>query len=1365
MSIEIVSKALEANLKQTTIVDIEIPEEHLWLTSLSEQYWGIHKRVTDFFKEFHHPFSNREVIANSLVNLCISDFWVYQNNPERDKAIKIILNICDKLLNENLSQNTSKQIVFIYLDFICHYWDCFKDNNELIEQYFSILSNNFSKNRLSYLSNIASFKKCLAKTVKDSKSEKTAIEFMRVLVLENITFWDKSSSIETWYNSISNKMSQDYSLEMKSLGREFFDEYYLGLNNANSWEDICKLAFTLSDIIDAFRNKIEIFEKTSEQFLYIFYLLHLEGVAFSREYLLLDLNKAIKRMSSELNEEQSKESINELFILFEDFKTSHMNLILDSILNLGKEVINTNNLKLIEHFENRIIEFGFVTPGIAYLTNNWQLKVNPNHIKNIRVWMDLIEHNPLLMRKLLSALIINLRLGGIFIFDTDLFQKDITKLLNSQISPLYKQIKQLTRIFPVYFNEIGAEGELRDVSTIIDEISHRNDKLIHFLRKQIHTEGNNSHMTIILEIIAFWESLHKEKLKKIVPENVYEAIDLESIWVKGVHKVIVNTLRKTNCTLNELLDKDKSELESIFTQIEFDHPNDIKRVALIIELFQLLKEKYFFEAQDITSLLSRYNFIEHREIESLHFALAEKDNVGALKIIYSLMVKLNNIIFDPKISEGWESIYYKRHIAFGIPSMYGQYREPKFEALGLTFRLEGVASVLIEEIISTINIEYFTARTMKDVYSVIKLLSEGLALDGIHDQSFDSNLNMFQYSLTSGSFTIQQYINIFQFMERSIKSIISDYFILPYEQLLTKIVPQHLQPNEKQNQEGLKKSIFRKSEIFYRDLLSSAFLIQSLDNFIGKILVNLKRLINHLSENEIQKIMTYNPDMVISPLYEETPIIDNQVFLGSKAYYLKKLYLNNYPVPKGFVITTEVFRRLHSIFKLPSLESEIDVLINEYIKKIEESSGLIFGDHKKPLLLSVRSGAAISMPGAMNTFLNVGLNDEITESLSKQYNYGWTSWDCYRRLLQTWGMSYGLNRNDFDQIMLDYKFKYGVLKKIEFPPNIMREIAFTYKKLLINNGIEFEQDPYKQMKMAIVSVFNSWNTPRAKVYRKHLKIADEWGTAVIVQQMVFGNLHRESGSGVLFTNDAQENIPGINISGDFSFLSQGEDIVAGLINTLPISEHQRLKYYNHAPFSLESAFPKIYNRLKEISRELVEIHGFSHQEIEFTFEKAEPEDLYLLQTRNMSIHKQTHLEVFDVPEKQMQRVGCGIGIGNTVLNGVIVFELDDIALLKRENPELKAILVRPDTVPDDIEMIFQCEGLLTSKGGATSHAAVTAASLGKTCVVNCNEMIVFETEKKCIMSNVEFHLFDQIAIDGTNGLIFKGNYPIRIQEL
>ncbi|NLO19974.1 MAG: pyruvate phosphate dikinase [Ignavibacteria bacterium] len=1362
MSEIIKSQALEVNLSKTKNVEFKIPDEHLWFLSLSEKYWGIHKRMKDFFTEFHHPYSNRKEVIELIINVSIGDFWVYKEIEEKERAISILLDIFNSLLSEKLSDDLAKHLVFVYLDFFNKNFNDIAPFDSLLHKYVDILDKRFQDNYFGYLSNIGYFKKSLENAAASESVGKGTFQFMQKLVKENLRFWEDSTDIENWYDGVKPKMSKDYTEEIKPLGKEFFSRYYEELEKASNWKELCNVVFTFSDIIDALRKKTNDFEKVTEQFSFIFYLLHLPGVIYHRNYLLADLNRIIKRISNELDEAQCIEAIDELFYLFADFKESHISFILDSILALGKEIINTHNKKLINYYENKTISFGFVSPGLSYLTNDWVLKINPNHIKNIRVWLELIEHDPETMEKLLSALIINLRIGGIFIFDTDLFQKDVTKLLNSKISPIYKQIKQLTRIFPVYFNEIGAEGVLRDVTTKIDEISHRNDKLIHFLRKQIHTEGNNSHIQITVEIIKFWFDLDKERLKNIVPENVFESIDENGIWVNGVNFVLNQLCELCVCSLDELIEKDLKDISELIGKAKHYNNNDLQRVHLIIELYQLLKEKYLFDATDIGQIIRRYNFFENQDIETLEKHLEEKNDIEALKLIFSFMVRLNDIIFDPKISEGWESIYYKRHVAFGIPSMYGQYKEIKFEALGLTFRLELIASTLVSNIINNVKTDYFTAKTLKDISIVIQLVLEGLQLDGISDQGFNSNLKMFQYSLTSRSFTINQYLNIFQFMEVSIKEIINKYFIRPYEQLLKVIVPQYIDESE---QQITKKQILQKSEIFYRELLSSAFLIQSLDNFIGRILINLRKMVRYLSEDEIQSMMTYDPEMIISTLYQKSPSMDNPVFLGSKAYYLKNLLLNKFPVPPGFVITTEIFRRFDTILKVNSLETEIDNLIKLHISELETITGKKYGDPANPLLLSVRSGAAISMPGAMNTFLNVGLNDEITENLSKQYNFGWTSWDCYRRLLQTWGMSHGLNRNDFDQIMVDYKNKYGVRQKIGFSPAIMREIAFTYKQLLVDNNVHFEENLFLQIKKAIMSVFSSWNTARAKVYREHLQIANEWGTAVIVQQMIFGNLHHESGSGVLFTHDSQSNLAGINLAGDFSFLSQGEDIVAGLVSTLPISENQRKMYYKQSQFSLESAFPKIYAKLKEIAQELIDTHGFGHQEIEFTFETPEPEDLYILQTRDMAILKRDNIEYFAYPEKKMKRIGSGIGISNKVLNGVIVFDKEDLEYLKKNSPDKNAILVRPDTVPDDIEMIFGCEGLLTSKGGATSHAAVTAASLGKTCVVNCNDMLVFEKDKKCIISNKVYQVFTPIAIDGNKGIVYEGNYPIKTQEL
>ncbi len=1358
------SQALEANLSRTQNMPYTIPEKHQWFMALSDNYWGIHKRITDFFNEYHHPFSNRKEIVNQLVSVTISDFWLYKELPEdnKEKALQIIFDIYKELLQKQLADDLCKQLIYTYLDFFSNAYETLV-NSHFANDFIQMLNDNFEANRFSYLYNVGHFKKKLKKAAQNEATAAATLDFFRKLLRDNVLFWEESTQIEQWYEKNRNKMSKDYSDALKPLGKSLYSDYYEKIDEASSFEELTQYAFTFADIIEAYKKEIEIFDKASEQFCYIFYLLHLPGVKYHREYLLIELNKVIKRISNELDEDQCIESMNELFEQFEDFKESHINLILDSILTLGKEIINTKNNNLIHYLEKKIIAFGFVTPGITYMTNDWELKVNPCHVKNIRVWLDLIEHDPETMQRLLAALIINLRVGGIFIFDTDFFQKDITKLLNARISPIYKQTKQLARIFPVYFNEIGAEGVLRDVSTKIDELSHRNDKLIHFLRKQIHTEGNNSHIQITLDVIYFWKDLNMKHLEKILPQNVYSLVDPKGIWVKGVHEVLNQLLDKNNLSVEQLIEKKKDEVEELIKTVDHNNETDIKRVCLIIELYQLLKEKYIFDSTDIINILKKYYFVDKEDIDKLEMLLDKDEPVATLKHIFSLMKKLNDIIFDEKKSEGWENVFYKRHIAFGIPSMYGYYKEVKFDALGLTFRLERIASVLVKRIIMGINTEFFTLKVFKEICDIIKLLRDGLSLDGIHDQSFDSNLQMLEYSLTSGCFTIDQYINIFQFMEGSIKEIINNYFIRPYDMLLKTIIPQ--QQPEITDKYMMKKTIAQKSEVFYRELLSSAFIIQQLDNFMGDILNNLRKQVNVLTSDEARDIMTYDQKLAISPLYKETPLIDNQVFIGSKAYYLKKLYLNNYPVPPGFIITTEIFRRIKSILKVESINNELDVMIKHHLTKIEKITGCTFGDPHNPLLLSVRSGSAISMPGAMNTFLNVGLNDEITEELSKQDNYGWTSWDCYRRLLQTWGMSYGLERDDFDQIILDYKKKYNVAQKIGFTPANMREIAFAYKQLLIDNGIHFEEDPYMQLKIAIISVFDSWNSPRAKVYREHMHIANEWGTAVIVQKMVFGNIHRESGSGVLFTRDIKSNRSAISLNGDFSFLSQGEDIVGGLVNTLPISEAQRERSYNNAPFSLESHYPDIFNKLKEVTKRMIEKDGFIHQEIEFTFETADADGLYILQTRNMVAVKQSGVEVFATPRENMEKVGSGIGIGKGVLNGIIVFDKEDIEKIKSDpENEKQLVLVRPDTVPDDIELIFECDGLLTARGGATSHAAVTASSLGKICVVNCDALMVNDLEKTCSINGTKFKLFDEVAIDGQNGIIYKGSYPIIVDE-
>ncbi|HPX06370.1 MAG TPA: PEP/pyruvate-binding domain-containing protein, partial [Tenuifilaceae bacterium] len=318
----------------------------------------------------------------------------------------------------------------------------------------------------------------------------------------------------------------------------------------------------------------------------------------------------------------------------------------------------------------------------------------------------------------------------------------------------------------------------------------------------------------------------------------------------------------------------------------------------------------------------------------------------------------------------------------------------------------------------------------------------------------------------------------------------------------------------------------------------------------------------------------------------------------------------------------------------------------------------------------------------------------------------------------------------------------------------MKRIALGFKKVLENRNVPLHSDPIQQLFEAIKNVHSSWYSQRAQVYRKHLQIADEWGTAVIIQKMVLGNLHKTSGTGVVFTHDTNMANPGIRLNGDYSLLSQGEDVVGGTTTVLPISEHQT----NGKTASLQTVLPRVYQRLYQLSDELINKLSFGHQEIEFTFESDNPYDLYILQVRDQDIFVPELQTVYVKQPPKASILGKGIGISNQILNGIIVFDFDDLQQQKKQNPEAKLIFVSADTTPDDIGIILECDGLITSRGGATSHAAVTAGRLGKTCILSCSNLQVFTTDKCCRFDDITLHTGDLVSIDATTGTIYAGHF-------
>jgi pyruvate,orthophosphate dikinase len=327
----------------------------------------------------------------------------------------------------------------------------------------------------------------------------------------------------------------------------------------------------------------------------------------------------------------------------------------------------------------------------------------------------------------------------------------------------------------------------------------------------------------------------------------------------------------------------------------------------------------------------------------------------------------------------------------------------------------------------------------------------------------------------------------------------------------------------------------------------------------------------------------------------------------------------------------------------------------------------------------------------------------------------------------------------------------------------MREVALAYKDLIRAAGIKVVEDPHEQLHLAIKGVLASWESSRAMAYRRIIGISEDWGTAVTVQAMVYGNLSQQSGTGVVFTHNPRWSGDTLKLWGDFTIGNQGEDVVAGLVKTMPISIFQQEIEMRETDLTLETHFPEIYRALKDWAHDLIDERGWSPQEIEFTFEGPSIADLYLLQTRDMAIRERKPVMAFDFEgDSQTQYLGHGVGVSGGAMSGRLVFTLEEIEEWRVMDPAAKLILARNDTVPDDIQEIHAADGLLTARGGLTSHAAVIAHRLGKTCVVSCTNLDCNEKEKYCEFNQLKIQSGEHISIDGQEGSVYQG--LIRVKE-
>ena len=489
--------------------------------------------------------------------------------------------------------------------------------------------------------------------------------------------------------------------------------------------------------------------------------------------------------------------------------------------------------------------------------------------------------------------------------------------------------------------------------------------------------------------------------------------------------------------------------------------------------------------------------------------------------------------------------------------------------------------------------------------------------------------------------------------------------------------------------------------------------------------------------------------------------------LGGKGANLAEMTGLGLPVPQGFTITTEACTQYYEDGR--EINEEIQAQINEYIVKMEEITGKKFGDKENPLLVSVRSGARASMPGMMDTILNLGLNETVVNVIAEKSGNPRWAWDCYRRFIQMYSdVVMEVGKKYFEELIDQMKAKKGVTYDVELTAEDLKELASEFKAEYKEKiGADFPDDPKEQLMGAIKAVFRSWDNPRANVYRRDNDIPYSWGTAVNVQSMAFGNMGDDCGTGVAFTRDPATGEK--KLMGEFLVNAQGEDVVAGVRTPMPIAE-------------MADKFPEAFEQFKKVC-ETLENHYRDMQDMEFTVENKK---LYMLQTRNGKRTAQAALKIAcDLVDEKMRTekeavamidprnldtllhpqfdakalkaatpMGQGLGASPGAACGKIVFTAEDAEEWAAKGE--KVVLVRLETSPEDITGMKVSQGILTVRGGMTSHAAVVARGMGTCCVSGCGDIAMDEANKKFTLAGKEFHEGDYISIDGSTGNIYDG---------
>ncbi len=1020
-----------------------------------------------------------------------------------------------------------------------------------------------------------------------------------------------------------------------------------------------------------------------------------------------------------------------------DYPSMRDSVLLDS--GVGEAIVTTGDANLISLYADTLLSLIIAAPTVSrFSSETWAEIVDPLHLDRLSKLLHIIGLDSRRFSGVLTHLTCNLFITGVFIPDDKIFQRDVSAYLNTgAVRDNFLANYVFLQRLPVYFNEVGATGRLRDYSTEID--SWGNDVILYFLRKQTHANASNFNVRLIEQIIKAWVYSDPDVLRGWVPDDVLQKADRKLIaaYCEGLRPLLeaCGALYEGGPVFSRILDISEEEVKKYLGDLKLSE--EVKRkVLLICMIYREVSIKY-----------SSFGLTPERA-----------DSYSALAGLVERCKGLKEIVVAPYRTEAQESLYYKRHIAFGIPSVMGSYHEPKFDALGEMYRTEEVIRTLLEGIAT--QLEAGTPDiSEKDVRKWIRCLGPVNELFRLHDYE-NFQIDEILAILSTNELRSSQIIDLLRIWQKELLSMVESCYRM-FQGPLTEVLkafssdelPDHLKSLSREAGDLADKA----ANVLLREILSSIVGFTELDRLLSSL---IKALSSYVVKGDLTLRLT-DDSLRVRHCYLSGELTDTQVmrlspFLGSKAKNL--LYLGNAGLP---VPSFAVFPAQHTFNGDVFSEGEgPDFYLREAVRHIELKSGRLFGDPANPLFLSVRSGSYISMPGILSTILYCGMNEDTLFGLITMTNDPLLGWDSYRRFIEHYAtIVFDVEAEFFDEVTARVIASEGQDKHDE---QETRKIVYAYIAELEKKGLRIPSDVCEQLRMSVQAIYRTWQKKRAVQFRKAMGVSDYWGTSVSLVEMIYGN-SRGSGSSVFFTRTPFSLERGIY--GETREEATGDDLVDGRMRNRPISKTQTAPGLK----SLEESDPDLFFKHR-VMAELIEkaMRGLP-QEVESTYirDNSGRRSIYILQTKRMEVHHGLTIRFDEICRMAPRIIGRGVGVYGGALSGVASFSasLERLKRLREESGR-PVILMRSTASTDDVSLMPGIDGIITSSGGPTSHAAILTQKFSLTAVVGCSDMIIDEADG-VLCARFGDHTVgegDEISIDGSSGLVYLGSCLFTVQE-